>query len=106
MPVAGEFAQSPTALAGQGENHGPQIQSILWSQCATKILPLTRGNVVELDFGHFGPASLQLLDRSGDFGQNLALAAHEMLKVLGSIRREDGAAMHNHHSVARHLSLG
>ena len=95
----------PAPLPRQRIDLRPQIQPIPRRQRAAEILPLARRHVELLDLRHLRPAFPQVRERRGDFRDDLAVAAHQLLQVLRRVRRQDFAFEHDHHPVAGHLRL-
>ena len=60
MPAASQLPQRPAALAGQGEDLGPQIHAIPRRQRAAAVFTLARRYVELLDLRHLRPALAQL----------------------------------------------
>src|SRR5436853_1383613 len=93
MAIASEFAQGPAAFAGDGKDQGPQVQAITGSEGATEVVAFGGGDIELLDFGDFGPTLLQFEEGSGDFSQDLTIAAHELLEVFRGVSGEDFAVV-------------
>jgi len=84
---------------------GTQIEAVARRKRATQVILVTAGNIKLFDLGNLSEAFVQRLFGAGNFGDDLALAAHQPLQVFRSVGRENLAFVENEHPVTGHFCL-